>query len=103
MVRRLVEADIARATDEPGSPRVTFWFRECRTFELLRDLGQRYPRLSKREAVRRPALRAALKGDAARTAALLRQEEDRERELDRRYWAPLKAELERWRLGRDKA
>jgi hypothetical protein len=102
MVRRLIEADIARASDEPGVARVAFWLRECRTLELLRDLGQRYPRLAKREAVRRPAMRAALKGDAAKTAVLLRQEEDRERELDRRYWAPLKAELERWRLGRHK-
>ncbi|MGH9391132.1 MAG: hypothetical protein ACRD1Z_16070, partial [Vicinamibacteria bacterium] len=34
MVRRLVEADLARATDEPGRARVVFWFRECRTFEL---------------------------------------------------------------------
>jgi len=103
MVRRLVEADIARATDDPGPARIAFWFRECRTFELLRNLGLRYPRLAKREAARRPALRAALKGDATRTVVLLRQEEDRERELDRRYWAPLKAELERWRLGRDMA
>jgi len=103
MVRRLVEADIARATDQPTRARVAFWFRECRTFELLRDLGQRYPRLAKREAVGRPVLRAALKGDADRTAVLLRKEEDRERQLDRRYWAPLKAELERWRLGRHNA
>jgi hypothetical protein len=103
MVRRLVEADIARAADAPGRARVAFWLRECRTFELLRDLGQRYPRLAKREAVRRPALRAALKGDRAKTGVLLRREEDRERELDRRYWAPLKAELERWRLSRDRA
>ncbi len=100
MVRRLVEADIARAAEEPGRERLAFWFRECRTFELLRNLGQQYPRQAKREAVRRPALRAALKGDRARTAKLLRKEEDRERELDRRYWAPLKTELERWRLGR---
>jgi hypothetical protein len=102
MVRRLVEADIAGAIDEPPRARVVFWFRECRTFDLLRDLGERYPVLAKREAARRPALRAALKGDRARSTALLDEEEDRQRELDRRYWAPLKAELESWRLGRRK-
>jgi hypothetical protein len=102
MVRRLVEADISRATEEPGRTRIAFWLRECRTFELLRDLGERYPVVAKREAARRPALRAALKGDRARTAELLQKEENRERERDRCYWAPLKAELERWRLGRHK-
>jgi hypothetical protein len=100
MVRRLIEADISRSERAPSRARVTFWLRECRTFELLRDLGQRYPRLAEKEAASRPALRAALKNDPARTDALLRTEEDRERALDRRYWAPLKAELERWRLGR---
>jgi hypothetical protein len=100
MVRRLVEADVARATENPGRARLAFWFREGRSFELLRDLGNQYPRLARIEAFRRPALQAALKGHASRTATLLRREEDRERELDRRYWAPLKAELERWRLGR---
>lgn len=102
MIRRLIEADIARAPSKPGPGRLAFWFRECRTFELLSDLARRYPRLAKRVAVHRPVLRAVLKGDPARTAMLLRQEEDRERERDRRYWAPLKAELERWRLGRPK-
>lgn len=100
MVRRLVEADVVRAMEKPGRARLTFWFREGRSFELLQDLGTRYPRLARIEALRRPALRAALKGDARRTASLLRREEERERELDRRYWAPLKAELERFRLGR---
>jgi hypothetical protein len=101
MVRRLIEADIARAAEKPGRATISFWLRECRTFELLRDLGKRYPRLTQREALRRPALRAALMGNRARTAALLQKEEERERE--RLYWAPLKAELERWRLERHKA
>lgn len=32
---------------------------------------------------------------SAEVARMLRQEEDRERELDRQHWAPLKEELER--------
>jgi len=30
-------------------------------------------------------------------AHMLQEEEDQDRELDRRYWTPLKEELERWR------
>lgn len=100
MVRRLIEADVARAPEKPGAARIGFWLRECRTFDLLRDLARSYPRLASRVATRRPALRAAKAGDAPLTAQLLREEEDRERELDRRYWAPLRAELERWRRSR---
>lgn len=100
MIRRLIEADVARAPGNVEPSQVSFWFRECRTFEILRDLGNRYPALGKRIATKRPALHAAISGNAFRTAKLLRAEEDLERERDRRYWAPLRAELERWRLGR---
>jgi hypothetical protein len=100
MIRRLIEADIARAPNDPDSDRVAFWLRECRTFELLRDIGRRHADFAKRIGRERPALRAALKGDALGTDKLLRKEEDRERQRDRRYWAPLRAELEKWRLGR---
>jgi hypothetical protein len=100
MVRRLIEADVARAPEKPGAARVRFWLRECRTFPLLRELSLRYSRLAAPVARRRPALRAAMNGDEPLTAQLLREEEERERQLDRRYWAPLRAELERWRRGR---
>ena len=100
MIRRLIEADIVRAIGEANPARVEFWLQECRTFEMLRDLGRRYPGLAARVARRRPALRAAIRGDARRTAALLRREEDAERERDRRYWVSLRVELERWRRAR---
>ena len=45
----------------------------------------------------RPALRAAITGDQERAAALLKSEEDRERQQDRVYWVPLRTELEHWR------
>jgi hypothetical protein len=44
MIRRLVEADVANAGENPTSARVALWLREGRTFELLRDLGRRFPR-----------------------------------------------------------
>ena len=99
MVRRLIEADVDRAGRETPA-RVAFWLRECRTPELLAELAARHPRQAHRLASVRPALRAALRGDLAATERHLRREEDRERARDRRYWAPLRAELERWRLGR---
>jgi len=100
MIRRLIEADVARASRDPDPLKVSFWLREGRTFEILWDLADRFPRLAERVGAKRPALRAAMKGNAAATDKFLRQEEDQERGRDRRYWAPLRAELERWRLGR---
>jgi hypothetical protein len=100
MIRRLIEADVARAPRRPDARRIAFWLRECRTFDLLADLARRYPALARRIAKSRPGLRAAMRGDERRTAFFLKQEEDRERERDRRYWAPLRAELEHWRRTR---
>jgi hypothetical protein len=98
MIRRLIEADVARARSRVPRARLRFWLQEARSYELLRDLGQRHPELARR--VPRAALRAAMDGDADRTAGLLRTEEDRERQRDRLYWAPLRSELERWRRAR---
>jgi hypothetical protein len=100
MIRRLIEADVTRAAGEGDDKRVAFWLMECRTYEVLRELARRHPVLARKIAPRRPALRAAMKGDASKTAALLRKEEDAERARDRRYWAPLRTELEKWRLNR---
>ena len=95
MIRRLIEADVARAPSRIPATRRRFWLQECRSYELLRDLARDDPELARR--TKRPALRAALNGAAERTAELLRKEEDRERQLDRRYWAPRRSELERAR------
>ena len=100
MIRRLIEADVARAAGIGDPSKAAFWLRECRSPEVLQELAQRYPTLARRIAQRRPSLRAAMNGYASKAAAFLRQEEDLERSRDRRYWAPLRAELERWRLGR---
>lgn len=100
MIRRLIESDIATRGGKGDSARVEFWLKECRTFEVLRELARREPALARRVAFRRPALRAVMSGNASRATAFLRKEEDAERARDRRYWAPLRRELERWRLGR---
>ncbi len=100
MIRGLLEADIARGLRAGNLANLPFWLLEARTTSTLLELVRRYPRDTRRLAVRRPALRAALRGDAGRCDALLGKEEAAERRLDRRYWAPLRAELENWRMGR---
>ncbi len=97
MVRRLVETDVDRAPGEPDSGRILWWLREARTADLLAELAARFPRPARRAARVRPALRAVLRGDSAAAGRALRAEEDRERARDRRWWAPLRRELERWR------
>jgi len=96
MLRRLVEADVAGGPRRAPRSRIAFWLRECRTPTLLVDLARRFPRV----VVARRAVAAARRGDRRAVEQELRREEVRERALDRRYWAPLRAELERWRLAR---
>lgn len=100
MVRRLVDADIASAAGTASGLRRRFWLRECRSPELLCGLVGRYPADAARLARKRPAIAAARGGRIRDVERELRREEDRERRLDRRYWAPLRAELEAWRLRR---
>jgi len=100
MIRRLIESDIARTASPPPLPKILFWLRECRTVEHLRLLGERFPDQARRVVAERPALRAAMTSTVGRATVLLRNEEHRERVLDRAYWKPLKAELERMRLDR---
>ncbi|HVR82754.1 MAG TPA: hypothetical protein VMU54_00495 [Planctomycetota bacterium] len=100
MIRRLIEADVARHSGDADALRVDFWMRECRTVNVLRELARRYPEAARRAATGRPALREILRGGNSKAADLLRKEEDVERARDRRYWAPLRRELEKWRLGR---
>lgn len=97
MIRRLIEADIHNSPDSPQEERICFWFAECRTPELLTILAASYPEIAIRMSAQRPLLKAALQGDQDEVQRLLREEEDREREADRRYWKPLRDELETWR------
>ena len=101
MIRRLIEADIYHASDDPPDDDVYFWFAECRTPELLVLFATKYPKIADRMSKRRPLLSSAIKGNQEEVRKLLREEEDREREADRRYWVPLKKQLEEWRFRRE--
>lgn len=101
MIRRLIEADIHNISS-PSQEKICFWLAECRTSELLVSLAAKYPDIASHMVVSRPLLRSAIEENQKDVQRLLRDEEDKERELDRQYWVPLKAELEVWRRGIDK-
>ncbi len=99
MIRRLVEANVRQNVEDPSAEQLAFWLRECRTPSILRTLAERYPQQTADAAGDRPLL-ALTGGDEAALVAALREEEQREREADRQYWAPLRAELEQLRQAR---
>ena len=101
MIRRLIEADIYRVPDDPSEDKISFWFAECRTPELLISLSAKYPEIAVRVSIDRPLLHFAIQGNREKVQDLLKDEEDKEREADRQYWIPLKKELEEWRHKKD--
>jgi hypothetical protein len=100
MIRRLVEAHYARHRENPNPEQVRFWLREARTAAILRETAQRYPDEVAATAGLRPLLSLAAARDDAGLADALDEEERRQREEDRVYWTPLRAELERLRHRR---
>jgi len=74
--------------------RVKFWLQELRTPELLIEVAQSNAALCRRLVSKRPPLAKAVSGDARELEQGLRDEELAEREIDRRYWLPLRKELE---------
>ena len=100
MVRRLVEAHYFQNREKPSAPQVRFWMRERRTPELIVECAQRWPSACRAQQRYRPLLAHARLGHGAKLEAALKAEEWAERQADARYWAPLKAELERLRHDR---
>jgi hypothetical protein len=100
MLRRLVDSHYARHRDEPNEERVRFWLRESRTPQHLLDLTGRFPELASQAATDRPLLRNIVSLDSAEIERRLIREQEEQREADRRYWHPLKKELERLRQER---
>ncbi|MEY2794853.1 MAG: hypothetical protein RIR10_569, partial [Planctomycetota bacterium] len=99
MVRRLVEAHYLENRTNATPAAIRFWFRELRTPELLIEAASRHPKSLADELQHRGLLEHAAAADVESLQTALRAEEDRERALDREYWKPLRAELERLRLG----
>lgn len=97
MIRRLVEVNWFEFRDQVTDSRVTFWLRELRTPELLAECAATFSDAAAVVAREREAVDAAIAGDRARVERALIDEQERERERDRLYWKPLRAELEELR------
>ena len=97
MITRLMETDYAAHYPAQAGERAVFWLRELRTPELLVSLAREFPAAAGEIARARPLLALASAGDVIALRGALRTEEDAEREADRQYWLPLKAELARLR------
>ena len=100
MIRRLVEQSYFGRSGRPAHELVRFWLRELRTPQLLVELAAAHSDLARDIAVLRPAVAAALLLQLDGVSDALEAEEREERRKDREYWAPLKRELEEFRLGR---
>jgi hypothetical protein len=97
MIRRLVEAHYFQNIAKPNPAHIRFWFRELRTPELLLDLARRHTTACRRLIPARTLLSYAALGKTAELEQALTAEESAERERDRSYWLPLRAELEKLR------
>ena len=101
MLTRLVEANYFENRENPGDCQVEFWMRELRTASLLIEVVRSYSQLSGTMTAKRPLLKIAEAGDEAALQQAIKQEEEREREADREYWAPLREVLAQLRKGRE--
>jgi hypothetical protein len=102
MIRRLVEVSYDEGFASPTPERMEFWLRELRTPEVLIECARAFPERARQMAESRPAVHAALSGDQDAVREALAAEQASERERDRTYWNPLKAELEALRHPRSR-
>jgi hypothetical protein len=94
MLRRLVEADYLQNRAHPTPAHLEFWLKELRTPVLLVELAVSHHGLASGVARARPLLTFAVAGNQTAVEDALAAEEAAEREVDRSYWQPLRAELE---------
>jgi hypothetical protein len=97
MLQRLLEAHFLQHRLSPTDKQVQFWLRELRTPELLSEAAGTWRTQTDDLISIRPLLRYAQAGQRQELVGALKVEEQAEREADRQYWQPLKAELERLR------
>jgi hypothetical protein len=100
MIRRLIEGDYFKHREQPKPQHLRLWFLELRTPELLLEIASAHSEVCGKLLKRRPLLKFASSSNEAALIEALAMEEKAEREADRRYWAPLKAELEHLRHAR---
>jgi hypothetical protein len=94
MIRRLVEAHFFGNQNKPSVAQKKFWLRELRTPELLVQVARANAALGRRLVSSRPLLAHALTDASAELESALIAEETAERAEDKKYWLPLRRELE---------
>ena len=97
MLQRLIEAHYLKHRHAPEPALLRFWMRELRTPELLLEVTQSNSDLTRELSSERPLLTLAAERQTDELNTALAEEEGLERERDRIYWRPLKAELEKLR------
>ena len=95
MIRRLVEAHYFQHRTKPNVAQIRFWLQELRTPQLLIEVARDHGTLCRQLTSKRPLLAQAIAGETKKLEQALLGEESAEREKDRQYWLPLKAELEK--------
>jgi hypothetical protein len=100
MIRRLVEAHFEERQTAPTEDQIRFWLREARTPSILESLARQHPTLLAEVVSHRPMLGRIVGAPIDLIEQELQAEEKLEREADRRYWDPLKKELEQLRHRR---
>jgi hypothetical protein len=102
MIRSLVDAHYEAHRQSPSDAQIGFWLLEGRSPEILIDLSRTYPAIASQMATRRSLLQHASSGSTTDLVAALTDEQRREQERDRQYWAPLRAKLQELRANRSR-
>ncbi len=100
VIRRLVDNHYLTYRTEPTDERIRWWLEELRTPTLLEEAARTYPHAAQSLHEKRPLLRLIDQEAESVLQDTLDREEASEREADRAYWAPLRAELETLRRQR---
>jgi len=100
MLRRLIEVNYFAHRENPKQEQIRFWFLELRTPDLQIELATAHRPIPVHLRRKRQLLELAATGNKSLLERALREEEQKERESDQKYWAPLKKELEKLRHAR---
>ena len=100
MIRKMVREHYARNRRDPTNAQVAFWLSEGRRADFLIKIAQSFPAIAEAVKSQRSLVELACASDTLALAKAVKDEEHKEREADREYWKPLKAELEQIRLNR---
>ena len=97
MIAALVEGHYHAMSADPNPERILFWLTETRVPERLVALVELFPAETRSLTPSRPLLTHAISGDLPALREALDAEARAEQEKDRRYWEPLKREMEEFR------